>query len=74
MKKYFILAWLPGEDSTIRVVLNPKGGVRMFERHQEAWDFYVDHMTPDWECFVLPLDTVEIYDDQEVNLSIQSKA
>jgi hypothetical protein len=42
----------------------------MFERHQEAWDFYVNHMTPDWECFVLPLDTTTIYDDQEIELDL----
>ena len=64
-KIFFIVAWLP-EDSVKRVVMDSTGTeVLHFDTYDKAWDFFVDNMTPDWECVVVPMRVVEMHTMEE---------
>lgn len=74
---YFIVAWLPGPvpgDDVKRVVMDSEGKqVLHFGTYQEAWDFFVDNMTPDWEAIVIPMNTVQMHTMDEAVVSLTSK-
>jgi len=65
--RFVIFAWLPGTSHMKRLAMEGDN-VLVFPSEQDAWDYYVDFMTPDWECEVVPFPTLSMATADERNV------
>lgn len=64
MRYFFILAYLPGRDYELKVVMDAYHPIR-FDTHKGAVEWCVNELAPDWEWVIVPLRTVEIEDFED---------
>lgn len=65
MRYFFILAYLPGQDYELTLVMEEGGKVLRFTDMSKAVDWCANYLAPDWEWVIVPLKTVEIHDYME---------